>query len=80
MLEKADQRGRTTILLMSSAGIRVGALPLLRIRNLEKIEQYGLYKITVYEGEDEEYTTFCTPECAKEIDECAKEIKKNWLK
>jgi integrase len=68
MLEKADQRGRTTILLMSSAGIRVGALPLLKIRNLEKIEQYGLYKITVYEGEDEEYTTFCTPECAKEID------------
>jgi integrase len=68
MLEKADQRGRVTILLMSSAGIRVGALPSLKIRNLEKIEEYSLYKITVYEGEDEEYTTFCTPECAKEID------------
>jgi integrase len=68
MLEKADQRGRVTILLMSSAGIRVGALPSLKIRNLEKIEEYQLYKITVYEGEDEEYLTFCTPECAKEID------------
>jgi integrase len=68
MLEKADQRGRVTILLMSSAGIRVGALPSLEIRNLEKIEEYQLYKITVYEGEDEEYVTFCTPECAKEID------------
>jgi integrase len=68
MLEKADQRGRVSILLMSSAGIRVGALSSLRIRNLEKIEDYSLYKITVYEGEDEEYFTFCTPECAKEID------------
>jgi hypothetical protein len=53
---------------MSSAGIRVGALPSLKIRNLERIEEYSLYKITVYEGEDEEYTTFCTPECSKEID------------
>jgi hypothetical protein len=53
---------------MSSAGIRVGALPSLKIRNLEKIEKFQLYKITAYEGEDEEYFTFCTPECAKEID------------
>jgi site-specific recombinase XerD len=68
MVEKADQRGRVTILIMSSAGIRVGALPSLKIRNLERIEEYSLYKITVYEGEDEEYTTFCTPECTKEID------------
>jgi integrase len=68
MLAKADQRGRVSILLMASAGIRVGALPSLKIRSLEKIEEYSLYKITVYEGEDEEYFTFCTPECTKEID------------
>jgi hypothetical protein len=54
MAEKADQRGRVTILLMSSAGMRVGALPHVEIRNLDKIEEYQLYKITVYEGEDEE--------------------------
>ena len=77
MLEKADQRGRVTILLMSSAGIRVGALPSLKIRNLEKIEEYQLYKITVYEGEDEEYITFCTPECAKEIDSYL-EYRETW--
>jgi integrase len=68
MLEKVDQRGRIAILLMSSAGIRVGAIPFLRIRNLEKIDKYNLYNLTIYENEDEEYTTFCTPECAKEID------------
>lgn len=68
MLEKADQRGRIAILLMTSSGIRVGAIPSLKIRNLEKIDKYNLYKITVYENEEEEYTTFCTPECAAEID------------
>ena len=68
MLEKADQRGRVAILLMASTGMRVGAIPLLKIRNLERIEKYSLYKVTVYENEDEEYITFCTPECAKEIE------------
>jgi hypothetical protein len=53
---------------MVSTGMRVGAIPLLKIRNLEKIEKYQLYKITVYENEDEEYITFCTPECARAID------------
>ena len=33
---------------MASSGIRIGALPGIRIRNLEKIN--NIYKITVYEG------------------------------
>ncbi|MGH9976079.1 MAG: hypothetical protein ACRD8Z_09640, partial [Nitrososphaeraceae archaeon] len=60
MLEKADQRGKVAILLMCSSGIRVGAIPSLKLRNLEKIEKYNTYKITVYENEDEEYITYCT--------------------
>jgi integrase len=68
MLEKADQRGRVTILLMASAGIRVGALPSLKIRDLQRVEKYSIHKITVYENEPEEYTTFCTSECASAID------------
>lgn len=67
MLEKADQRERIVVLLMCSSGMRVGALPFLKVRNLEMIDKYSLYKITVYENEDEEYITFCTPECAKAI-------------
>ena len=68
MLEKADQRGRIAILLMFSAGLRVGAITSLKIRDLEKIEKYQLYKIKVYENGGGEYTTFCTPECTREID------------
>src|SRR5918994_153136 len=68
MLEKADERERVAILLMASTGMRVGALPSLKIRNLERIEKYQLYKITVYENEKEEYVTYCTPECARAID------------
>ena len=68
MLEKADQRGKVAILLMCSSGMRVGALSTLKVRNLQKIDKYNLYRITVYEGDDEEYDTFCTPECAAVID------------
>ena len=67
-LEKGDQRERMMILLMCSAGMRIGALPSLKIRNLEKVDKYDLYKITIYENENEEYVTFCTPECRKAID------------
>jgi integrase/recombinase XerD len=38
----------------------------IRIGDLERID--NLYEITVYRGDREEYFTFCTPECAKEID------------
>jgi hypothetical protein len=50
---------------MSTAGMRIGALPSLRLRNIEKID--SIYKITVYEGSNSQYYTFCTPECASFI-------------
>jgi integrase len=66
ILEFSDQRLKTAFLVLASTGIRIGALQLIRIGDLEKIED--LYKVTVYTGDNEEYFTFCTPECAKEID------------
>jgi integrase len=69
LLDVATLRDKCIILLMCSAGLRRGAVPHLRIRDLEKIDKYGLYRINVYKKEQEQYTTFCTPECASYIEQ-----------
>ena len=70
MLKTAtDIRVKIIILLISSGGVRSGAISLLRLRNLTKIEKYNLYQISVYEkSKKSNYKTFCTPECAAVID------------
>jgi integrase len=67
LLEKVDQRGKVIILLMASSGIREGAIHLLKIAHLERVQD--IYKITVYKNEPEEYFTFCSTECVKAIDD-----------
>ena len=83
LLDVADERMRTVILLLSSSGMRIGAIPSIRLRNIEKILIDSItsviYKITVYEGEKEEHFTFCTPECAKAIDQYL-EMRKRYVK
>lgn len=66
ILNFADQRVKAAFLILSSTGIRIGALGTLKIGDLERISD--LYKITVYSGDKEQYITFTTPEAAKEID------------
>jgi integrase len=62
-------RNRAIILLMSSAGLRLGAIPLLRIRDIIPLDKYKIYKINVYaKSKKSTYFSFCTPECRKEID------------
>jgi integrase len=70
MLKTAtDPRVKIIILLMSSSGMRHGAIPLLRLKDLTKIKKYNLYQITVYQKSKKyNYKTFCTPECAAVID------------
>jgi integrase len=63
-LQNADQRMRMIILLLASTGCRVGSLPCLTLGNLTKIPNYGLYRITFYEGTNNEYYTFTTRETA----------------
>ena len=66
ILQHSDQRIKTCFLILASTGIRIGALGPMKIRDLERIDD--LYKVVVYSGEKEQYITFTTPECAKEID------------
>ena len=68
LLTKADERMRVVILLLASTGIRIGAIPDLKLKHLTKIENFDLYQITVYENTKDEYYCFCSPECANAID------------
>jgi integrase len=68
LLTKADERTRVIILLLASTGMRIGAIPSLKIGDLKKIDNYSLYQITIYSGSEEEYYCFCTPEAAASID------------
>ena len=70
ILEIANLRTRFIVLLEATTAMamRIGPIPNLNIRNLTKIHE-ELYAITVYEAEKEQYTIFCTPDCAKTIDE-----------
>lgn len=62
LLDIADERFRTIILILASTGIRIGALSLLKLKHLQDS------KLTVYENTKEEYITFITPECQKAVD------------
>lgn len=66
ILDVSDLRAKTIVLLMASSGIRIDGLPDIRIRNLEKVN--NIYKVTVYEGSNLQYFTFCSPECSSYID------------
>ena len=77
ILDVSDLRMKIVVLLMASTGCRVGALPFLKLRNLEKIQNENIYKITMYEGSNEQYTTFCTLECASFIDAYLEYRQKN---
>jgi len=46
IIQVSNLRMKVIILLMASTGIPVGALPSLKIRNLEKIND--IHKVTVY--------------------------------
>jgi hypothetical protein len=70
-LDISDERLRVVFLLMAN-GMRVGAIPDLRIGHLEEIplgdeddkEAQRVYKISVYHRSKRgRYYTFCTPEC-----------------
>jgi integrase len=70
LLSVCDKRTRAVVLLFASSGMRLAGLADLKIGDLKTIEldeNFYTYQITVYEGEKEEYITFCTPECYNAI-------------
>jgi hypothetical protein len=54
---------------MCSGGMRVGALPLLKVGDLIEVWKCNIYQIRIYaNSKSNRHYTFCTPECRKAID------------
>jgi integrase len=76
------ERDRFLIYLLSSTGMRVGALTDLQYGDIEPIKPQGyqgkhLYKIMVYRGHQAQYYTFTTFECAEALDSYIEYRKRN---
>ena len=48
ILDICDIRSRVIILLMTSRGVRIGALPSLRLSDIKKMDEFGLYLVYVW--------------------------------
>ena len=48
LLNVSQERLKVIILLLSSTGMRIGALPSLKLKHLTKIHEYGLYQLVIY--------------------------------
>ncbi len=63
-----DLRNKAIIHFLSSSGVRIGALPELKIKHIRNMPQ-GCKVVTVYPDDVEEYFTFLTSEASKAIDD-----------
>jgi integrase len=68
MLKVSDEKMKCIVMLLTSTGMRLGGLIGLKISSLQKIDEYKLYRVTVYENSVEEYICFTIPETAAYID------------
>jgi site-specific recombinase XerD len=70
LISHASTRDRAMILLMCSAGLRVGGVAELKIKDLVANERFNNFKITAYaKSRKSRYYTWCTPECRKVIED-----------
>ena len=71
LLTTADLRDRCLILLMTSTGIRVGAIKSLKLKHLTRLQhESNIGILSVYpESKDDRYAALITHECMASIDE-----------
>lgn len=82
LLKHADVREKVIILLLATAGLRIGALPDLQLKHLQAL--YSKKKTllaglltAIYPDTNEEYFAFITPECYNAIQEYIKYRERN---
>lgn len=61
LAQSPNDRVSLAILTMCTAGLRVGALSGIAVKDLDYIDKYGIYAITVYPNTKAQYVTFLTP-------------------
>lgn len=59
-------RNKAIIHFMAASGVRVGAIPGMKLKHLKQIDS-DCMTVTVYADDLEEYTTFLTPEATKAL-------------
>jgi integrase len=73
LLALCDERGKAIVMLLASTAMRIGAIPELRLKHLKRYDLADgshVYRLIVYaSSKKSKYITFCTPECAKVLDE-----------
>lgn len=72
ILSVCDLRSKAMILLMVSAGVRIGSLSSIQIGDLIEVKFPGVpsnFKVQVYARTRDRYFTFTTPECYNAIQE-----------
>jgi hypothetical protein len=50
MLNVSDEKMKVIVLLLTSTGMRLGRLAGLKISSLQKIEEFQLYRVSVYDN------------------------------
>jgi len=68
IMDQCDLRMKVIVSCLCSTSMRVGAIAGLQLKHLKKLEEYGIYKFTIYEHTNDESICFCSPECARYID------------
>ncbi len=62
-----DLRRRALVLFLASSGVRIGAIPELKVKHLTDLP-LGCKGVLVYEGSTEEYWTIISPEASEALD------------
>lgn len=73
LVDAADMRMKVILLVLASTGMRLGALPSLKVKDIGlgdprptpvEVPPNG---VSIYSGTKDKYITFCTPECSNAI-------------
>ncbi len=81
LLKAADHRGKALVLLLASSGVRIGAIPYIKLKHLKESKDKGKViaaSLVVYpESKKDRYSTFITPECFEAVQDYIRDRKKH---